>query len=224
MVIKRATMLFFIPRKCRPGWLFAGFLTFVMGGTGMSGSADAHEAKLTASGWKDQMVFDLGQLQPVRTARLAQEASLQDFPTVPERQTLDDPQSVASAKYGPDTETPGPLLESDGRTWPYKEKFAGHGWTKALTRMELVFQGLHTADMAETLECMSRPRCSEKNPILGKRPGTLKVVGFTAATGVAHYYLIRRIACNSTKLAKIASMISIAGKAVVVSLNFNELR
>jgi hypothetical protein len=213
-----------LPHMRRCSELVASFVLSIIEFTGMPCSAHAHGTTLAASDWNDLPVFDLARLQPSLTARPAEEDPLGGGTVLPVQDASNDPQQAPPPRFGPDADHPGPLLESDGRTSPYKEKFAGRSWTKELTRMELVFQGLHAADMVETLECMSRPHCSEKNPILGKRPGTVKVVGFTAVTGVAHYYLMRRIARKSTKLAKIASMVGIAGKAVVVSLNFNELR
>lgn len=97
------------------------------------------------------------------------------------------------------------------------------GWTKTLARMEIAFQALNVIDLAQTLECRSRPTCHEKNPILGRRPSKAALLGFTAATGLAHYALVRSISHDSTDGAKVMSFATVLPFAVVVGLNFKEL-
>lgn len=131
--------------------------------------------------------------------------------------------TTADAPAGPDTAPeplPAPDLASSQRLAPEIRK---RGWTKGLTRMELAFQALNLVDMAQTLECRSRSTCVEKNPILGKRPSKLALVGFTAGTGLLHYALVRRVAHGDTDTAKTVSVITVGLFGVVVGLNFKEL-
>jgi hypothetical protein len=130
---------------------------------------------------------------------------------------------LAQDEAGPDAAPeplPAPDLASSQRLVPEMRK---RGWTKGLTRMELAFQALNLVDMAQTLECRSRSTCVEKNPILGKRPSKLALVGFTAGTGLLHYALVRRVAHGDTDTAKTVSVITIGLFGAVVGLNFKEL-
>jgi hypothetical protein len=62
---------------------------------------------------------------------------------------------------------------------------------------EWVYQGAALADMLTTLDISKHPNLVEENPLLGQHPGSIKVVGYFAATGMLHYLVTRELVRES---------------------------
>ncbi len=92
---------------------------------------------------------------------------------------------------------------------------------KTLEAMEIAYQVLGMLDAAQTISCVSKPNCSEGNPILGKKPSVSAILGFKLATGIIHYGAFRRyIKHENYKSAMTFELVSITVQGLICGLNF----
>lgn len=104
------------------------------------------------------------------------------------------------------------------------QKNPQRGWSDTLTWMELAFQAGRAVEAAQTITCLRRPTCTEQNVLLGKRPSSLAVISFTAATGMGHYLLTKRFARKNRDTAKLFAGLSLAGTGLLITLNYREMK
>ena len=91
------------------------------------------------------------------------------------------PATAATAATPPPVEQPDPRF-SDKATYRLKRPIA---W-RDVKKLEAAFQVLNIVDTLQTISCLQRRVCHEANPILGKRPGTMKLIGYKLASGALH--------------------------------------
>ena len=91
------------------------------------------------------------------------------------------PATAATAATPPPVEQPDPRF-SDKATYRLKRSIA---W-RDVRKLEAAFQVLNIVDTLQTISCLQRRVCHEANPILGKRPGTMKLIGYKLASGALH--------------------------------------
>jgi len=117
-----------------------------------------------------------------------------------------------------------PMSDWDRRLIASGQTIPKRGWSGTLTAMEVGFQALNIIDMAQTMKCMDMPTCHETNPILGRRPSKLALAGFTAATGIGHFFVVKALSKTDRDLAKIFAITISAGLGIVVVMNYRELK
>lgn len=92
---------------------------------------------------------------------------------------------------------------------------------KTLVAMEIAYQVLGMLDAAQTISCVSKPTCSEGNPLLGKKPSVSAILGFKLATGIIHYGAFRRYMKHENyKSAMTFELVSISVQGLICGLNF----
>lgn len=91
------------------------------------------------------------------------------------------PATAATAATPPPVEQPDPRF-SDKATYRLKRPIE---W-RDVRKLEAAFQVLNIVDTLQTISCLQRRVCHEANPILGKRPGTMKLIGYKLASGALH--------------------------------------
>ena len=91
------------------------------------------------------------------------------------------PATAAPAATPPPVEQPDPRF-SDKATYRLKRPIE---W-RDVRKLEAAFQVLNIVDTLQTISCLQRRVCHEANPILGKRPGTMKLIGYKLASGALH--------------------------------------
>ena len=87
----------------------------------------------------------------------------------------------------------------------------------------VAFQVLNAADAATTVVCLNRDDCHENNPIYGKRPKPIVIVGAKAAVGALHYLAMRSLAREHPGLARTLGWVSVTIQGTVVGLNLSQL-
>jgi hypothetical protein len=93
------------------------------------------------------------------------------------------------------------------------------GWDK-IKRMEIAWQALNLADLAETETCLRhRDGCHEANPLMGRDPSTGKLVAVKLGGGLAHYLIARAIAERDPHAARLFEWVSLAVQGGVVAAN-----
>jgi hypothetical protein len=88
-----------------------------------------------------------------------------------------------------------------------------------LPTAEWVYQGLHAADTALTIDCTGRDVCEEANPFLGRHPGTGKLLAFWAGTAIAHAGFTMALQDIAPRAVPIFERVSIAIGAGIVAAN-----
>lgn len=89
--------------------------------------------------------------------------------------------------------------------------------------LEVTFQLLNAADAITTVVCLNRDDCHENNPVYGRHPKPIVVVGAKAAVGVLHYLAMRSLLPDNPGLARALGWISVAIQGTVVGLNVSQL-
>ena len=84
---------------------------------------------------------------------------------------------------------------------------------------EYAFQTLNLIDAVQTVSLLSKDGYHEKNPILGKDPSPIVVVGYKAMGGLLHYGMTKLLLSESPKHAKIFQQLSLAVQGGVVAWN-----
>lgn len=105
-------------------------------------------------------------------------------------------------------------------TYDRQQPYRTPGDIKAL---EVAFQVLNVADAVTTVVCLSRDNCHENNPIYGKHPKPIVVVGAKAAVGIVHYLAMRSLLPDNPGLARALGWVSVAIQGTVVGLNVSQL-
>lgn len=127
--------------------------------------------------------------------------------------------SQAAGAAGPSL--PAEDLEARGvSTYDREQPYRTPGDIKAL---EVTFQVLNAADAITTVVCLNRDDCHENNPIFGKHPKPIVVVGAKAAVGALHYLAMRSLLPDNPGLARALGWVSVAIQGSVVGLNLSQL-
>ncbi len=86
-------------------------------------------------------------------------------------------------------------------------------------KWEVAYLVLSAVDAAVTIECLERGKCTEVNPLLGKRPSPGEVILFKTGLGVAHYLLFRELNHRNPKAALRTAKFSVALQGAIVLWN-----
>jgi hypothetical protein len=105
-------------------------------------------------------------------------------------------------------------------TYDREQRYRTPGDIKAL---EAAFQLLNVADAITTVVCLNRDNCHENNPIYGKHPKPIVVVGAKVAVGALHYLAMRSLLPDNPGLARALGWISVTIQGTVVGLNMSQL-
>lgn len=89
--------------------------------------------------------------------------------------------------------------------------------------LEIAFHVLNAADATSTVVCLRRDDCQEENPIYGKRPKAIMVIGAKALTSGVHYWVMRTLLPEHEGTAKAFGWLSLAIQGSVVGLNMRQL-
>lgn len=84
---------------------------------------------------------------------------------------------------------------------------------------EYAYQTLNLIDAVQTVSLLSKDGHHEENPILGKNPSPIVVVGYKAMGGLLHYGMTKFLLSESPKHAKIFQQLSLAVQGGVVAWN-----
>lgn len=90
-------------------------------------------------------------------------------------------------------------------------------------KLEAAFQLLNAADAITTIVCLNRNDCHEANPIYGRQPKPIVVVGAKAMLGGFHYWVMRRIAPEHPGLARAFGWFTVSVQGSVVGINIAHL-
>ncbi|MXP25424.1 hypothetical protein GRI39_05120 [Altererythrobacter indicus] len=84
---------------------------------------------------------------------------------------------------------------------------------------EYAFQTLNLIDAVQTVALLSNDGHHEKNPILGKDPSPIVVVGYKAVGGLLHYGMTKFLLSESPQHTKLFQQLSLAVQGGVVAWN-----
>jgi hypothetical protein len=97
---------------------------------------------------------------------------------------------------------------------------------RAAIRWHIAFQVLNAADMVQTLvHCGNRPveqKC-EANPLFGRHPSALKIIGLKAASGVFQHIMFRKALRSSPEAGLRQAQVSVLIQGAVVGMNMRVL-
>ena len=89
----------------------------------------------------------------------------------------------------------------------------------AAIKWELAYLGLSAIDAAQTIHCLERGKCTEANPLFGKRPSTETIVLAKLLGSGVQFMLFNEVRKKNPKLALRVAQISFALQGTVVALN-----
>jgi hypothetical protein len=120
----------------------------------------------------------------------------------------------------------GPALAADdleARGFTTYERERPYRTPADIKRLEIAFQLLNAADAVSTVVCLKREDCQENNPIYGKHPRPIVVVGAKAVAGAVHYWAMRSLLPDHPGLARAFGWFSVTVQGSVVGLNMSQL-
>ncbi|MBB3360125.1 MULTISPECIES: hypothetical protein [unclassified Novosphingobium] len=96
---------------------------------------------------------------------------------------------------------------------------------KNLRSLEIIYQTLNFLDAIQTIGCMQKSGCQEKNPLFGNHPSVGKIIAIKSLAGLIHYSAYKHGIKRDDRLKYTLSMeiISIAVQGTVVGLNFRAI-
>jgi hypothetical protein len=92
-----------------------------------------------------------------------------------------------------------------------------------IKRLQIAFQVLNAADAATTLVCLKQDDCQENNPLYGKHPKPIVVIGAKTLVGAVHYYAMRSLSQDYPGLARALGWVTVSIQGGVVGLNLSQL-
>ena len=104
--------------------------------------------------------------------------------------------------------------------WQPSPNSVYQGATKsAALKWEMGYLALGAIDTAQTINCLHRDICVEGNPILGKRPSALKLIGARMGLSLLHFAAFTNVNAKNPKGALRIAQVSCALQGTVVGLN-----
>lgn len=91
----------------------------------------------------------------------------------------------------------------------YQEQIINTRIRREVMRVEVAYQILSIIDGVATVSCLQRRRCVEKNPLFGKRPSPIALIGGKLALGALHFIGIRHVLNRNPKTARKAVYLSL---------------
>ena len=88
-----------------------------------------------------------------------------------------------------------------------------------IEQLEIAYHAFNAADIALTLACLNRARCSEANPLYGSDPDPIVVVGTKVGFSLAYHLMLSEMARRDEKLAEIMAFATVVLQGGTVALN-----
>jgi len=92
-----------------------------------------------------------------------------------------------------------------------------------IKRLQIAFQVLNAADAVTTVVCLKRDDCQENNPLYGKHPKPIVVIGAKTLVGAIHYFAMRSLATDYPDLARALGWVTVSIQGGVVGMNLSQL-
>lgn len=108
----------------------------------------------------------------------------------------------------------------EARGYTRAQRYRTPGDIKAL---QIAFQVLNAADAVTTIVCVKQADCQENNPIYGKHPRPIVVVGAKTLVGAIHYFAMRSLLPEHPGLARALGWVTVTVQGGVVGLNLSRL-
>lgn len=134
------------------------------------------------------------------------------------------PTSLPTAAHA--VQLAGPTLADDdleARGYVQPDSKQRYRMPRDIKRLQIAFQVLNAADAVTTLACLKQDDCKENNPIYGKHPKPIVVIGAKTLVGAAHYYAMRSLAEDYPGLARALGWVTVSVQGGVVGLNLSRL-
>jgi hypothetical protein len=103
---------------------------------------------------------------------------------------------------------------------PRQPPYRTPGDIKAL---EIAFQVLNVADAVTTIACLKQDDCEETNPLYGKHPKPIVVVGAKTLVGAIHYFAMRSLLPDNPGLARALGWVTVTVQGGAVGLNLSRM-
>lgn len=129
----------------------------------------------------------------------------------------------SAAKLAP---VAGPALadsDLEARTFTIEDRDQPYRTPSDIKGLEVTFQLLNAADAISTVACLKREDCQENNPIYGKHPKPIVVVGAKTVVGAVHYWVMRSLLPEHPGMARAFGWFSVTVQGGVVGLNMTQL-
>jgi len=120
----------------------------------------------------------------------------------------------------------GPVLaqnDLEARGFTKDERKPPYRTPGDIKRLEIAFQLLNATDAVSTVACLQRDDCQEGNPVYGKRPKPIVVIGAKTVVAGVHYWVMRRLLPDHPGLARAFGWFSVTVQGSVVGLNMSQL-
>lgn len=89
----------------------------------------------------------------------------------------------------------------------------------AALKWEMAYLGLSAIDAVQTIYCLERRKCTDANPIFGKRPSTETIIIAKLVGSGVQFALFNEVLKKDPKVALRVAQISFALQGTVVALN-----
>jgi len=120
----------------------------------------------------------------------------------------------------------GPTLaqeELEARGYTQAQRPQRYRTPQDIKALEIAFQVLNAADAVTTVVCLKQEDCQENNPIYGRHPKPIVVVGAKALVGAIHYLAMESLLPDHPGLARALGWVSVTVQGGVVGLNLSQL-
>jgi len=117
----------------------------------------------------------------------------------------------------------GSAAVAAGKGFTDSDRYRPYRTPSDIKQLAISFQILNAMDAALTVSCLKRSDCQEENPIYGKHPKPVVVVGAKAAVGALHYWIMRSVAPESPGMARFFGWFTVAVQGGVVGLNMSQM-
>jgi hypothetical protein len=92
-----------------------------------------------------------------------------------------------------------------------------------IKRLTVAFQILNAADAISTVACLQREDCQETNPVYGKHPKPIVVIGAKSIVGAIHYWAMRSLSRDHPGMARAFGWFTVTVQGGTVGLNMSQL-
>ena len=89
----------------------------------------------------------------------------------------------------------------------------------AALKWEMAYLGLSAVDAIQTIQCLEARKCTEGNPLFGKRPKTETVILAKLIGSGVQFLLFNEVRKKNPKMALRVAQISVGLQGTVVALN-----
>lgn len=134
------------------------------------------------------------------------------------------PSATTKDAFPHGSNAPKLAIDNPGRRGLYREPRLYRAETPGdIMPLEIAFHTLNVMDAASTIACLRRDDCHERNPIYGRNPKPVMIIGAKAITSGVHYWVMRTLLPDHPGLARAFGWVTVTIQGSVVGLNLSQM-